>query len=151
MISIEIPPLRERPEDILPIAWHVLRREAGPDGTPPGISHEAQAVLENYPWPGNVRELENVLQHALAFTQDGMITPDILPAKIISAVENGPAGAPLTKKTEDYKGKSLKSFLRSKEKEYLMNVIKSMDGDKEKAAKALNISLATLYRKIADT
>jgi DNA-binding NtrC family response regulator len=150
VISIDIPPLRERPEDILPIAYHILRREVGPDKELPGLDHQTQTILENYDWPGNVRELENVMQHSLTFAQDGAITQEILPAKIVSAVEEAIKDGTLSKKAEDYKGKSLKSFLRSKEKEYLMNVIKSMNGDKEKAAKALNISLATLYRKIAD-
>ena len=51
---------------------------------------------------------------------------------------------------DEYRGKSLKAFLRQKEKEYLQMVLELMDGDKEKAAKALKISLATLYRKLPD-
>lgn len=151
VISINVPPLRERPEDILPIIQHTIRRECMDDNMPT-IDSDAQSVLLSYSWPGNVRELENVVQHCLAFVRDGRIGRETLPPKIIEAARNASGGMMprASSATEAYKGKSLKAFLRSKEKEYLLNVIKSMDGDKEKAAKALNISLATLYRKIAD-
>lgn len=150
VITVELPPLRDRKDDILPIAQHLLRKYTPSNNPLPIISHEAQSVMAHYNWPGNVRELENVLQHALAFAQENQITTDTLPAKIVEAVKGQFQSGAIPKNAEEYKGKSLKSFLRSKEKEYLMNVIHSMNGDKEKAAKALNISLATLYRKIAN-
>jgi DNA-binding NtrC family response regulator len=149
VITIELPPLRERKDDILPIAQHILRKYHPGEGPLPIISHEAQSVLAHYNWPGNVRELENVLQHALAFCQNNEINTETLPGKIVNSVKGLFESGNIPKASEEYKGKSLKAFLRSKEKDYLMNVIRSMDGDKEKAAKALNISLATLYRKIA--
>lgn len=150
VIPIEIKPLRERVEDILPLCYHFLRQEAGPNREPLRIDPEAQLVLERYAWPGNVRELENAIRHAMTFAgEKGKITRDVLPAKIVSAVESGTglAAAPGLR-VDQFKGKSLKSFLRSKEKEYLEQVLKSVDGDKAKAAKALKISLATLYRKL---
>ena len=71
----------------------------------------------------------------------------MLPAKIVDAcAAEKPGAAPAA--AEDFRGKSLKSFLHKKEQEYLLQIINSMGGDKEKAAKALNISLATLYRKL---
>ena len=92
-IPIEIKPLRERPEDILPLVYHTLRQEVGPDKDLPIIDPEAQLVLEQYPWPGNVRELENAIRHGLTFAKDGKITKDVLPAKIVSAVSSGGAVA----------------------------------------------------------
>jgi DNA-binding NtrC family response regulator len=151
VIPIEIKPLRERPEDILPLVYHTMRHEVGPDKDLPSIDPEAQLVLEQYPWPGNVRELENAIRHALTFAKDGKVTKDVLPAKIVSAVSSGgvvAAGGGI--KAEVYRGKSLKAFLKTKEKEYLSQVLQYVEGDKEMAAKALKISLATLYRKLPD-
>jgi len=148
VITIDIPPLRERPEDILPLIDHILKREVGPNGEIPLLDHETEKILDNYNWPGNVRELENTIQHALAFVQDGKITTDTLPAKIVSAVEDGIRTGIITDKSEQYRGKSLKTFLHSKECEFLEKTIEFMDGDKEKAARELGISLATLYRKL---
>ncbi len=151
VIPIEIKPLRERAEDILPLVYHTMRTEVGQGKDLPTIDPEAQLVLENYPWPGNVRELENAIRHALTFSKEGRVTKDVLPAKIVSAVDTGAGGVGVAGLRPDaYRGKSLKSFLRSKEKEYLSQVLQFMDGDKEKAAKALRISLATLYRKLPD-
>jgi len=151
VIPIEIRPLRERVEDILPLCYHFLRQEAGPSNEPLRIDADAQLILEKYPWPGNVRELENAIRHAITFAGDkGRITRDVLPAKIISMAEEGGPVVSQAGRLEAFKGKSLKSFLRSKEKEYLDQVLKNVDGDKAKAAKALKISLATLYRKLPE-
>jgi DNA-binding NtrC family response regulator len=148
VISIDIPPLRNRPEDILPLVDHILRRHLGPEAGLPQIDHEAQNILDNYNWPGNVRELENAIQHALTFAQQGVITKDTLPAKIVTAVEEGLKAGIITSRREQFKGKSLKAFLHDKEKEFLQRIIENMNGDKEKAASELGISLATLYRKL---
>jgi transcriptional regulator with PAS, ATPase and Fis domain len=150
VIPIEIAPLRERVEDIMPLIYHVMRQELGPDKELLSIEPDAQVVLEQYPWPGNVRELENAIRHAVTFAKGGAVTRDVLPAKIVNSVDTGAVAAASGIRAEVYKGKSLKSFLRSKEKEYLSQVLSMMEGDKEKAAKALRISLATLYRKLPD-
>ncbi|MCC7299998.1 MAG: sigma-54-dependent Fis family transcriptional regulator [Verrucomicrobia bacterium] len=147
VISIDIPPLRNRPEDILPLVDHILRRELGSGAELPQIDHEAQSILDNYNWPGNVRELENAILHALTFAQ-GNITKDTLPAKIVGTVEEGLKSGIITSRREQFKAKSLKAFLHDKEKEFLQRTIESMNGDKEKAASELGISLATLYRKL---
>ena len=150
VIPIEIAPLRERVEDILPLIYHVMRQEVGPDKDLLTIDPDAQVVLEQYQWPGNVRELENAVRHAITFAKEEKITRDILPAKIVNAVDTGAVNLGAGIRAEVYRGKSLKAFLRAKEKEYLSQVLNVMDGDKEKAAKALKISLATLYRKLPD-
>ena len=147
VIPIDIKPLRERQEDILPLVYHVLRREIG-QGELPKIAPEVKDMLERYLWPGNVRELENAIKHAVTFAQNGKITPDVLPPRVLNQVSNlgpvfhgeGDAAA--------FRNKSLKAFLREREKEYLDQVLAMTQGDKEKAAKALKISLATLYRKL---
>ena len=145
VITIEIPPLRDRTEDILPLAAHFLR------GKTPAVTvgREAQDILMAYKWPGNVRELENALQHAVTFRQEGEIGPDDLPEKIVSRARESLASAPAAAASAAAP-QSLKSFLKNKEKEYLSRILADSDGDKEKAAKTLQVSLATLYRKISD-
>lgn len=147
VIPIEIKPLRERPEDILPLVYHLLRREVGANKPIPTVDPDVISLFEQYSWPGNVRELENALKHALTFAKDTVITRDCLPAKlqqVTSAIDGG------LKKLNDVRGKSLKAFLRMKEKEYLSQALEYSDGDKQKAAKSLRISLATLYRKMPE-
>ena len=146
VIPIEIKPLRERTEDILPLVYHVLHRELGQNKELPHIEPDVLAMFEQYSWPGNIRELENAIKHALTFTKDSKITKECLPLKILQ----GHVGGGSDIRHEDYKGKSLKAFLRMKEKEYLAEVLKDTEGDKQKAAKSLRISLATLYRKLPE-
>ena len=149
VVTIEIPPLRERPEDILPLIQHILRRELGVDKPLPKMVPEAETILEKYSWPGNVRELENAIRHALAFAGGNQITKDVLPVKILNCFSGGLPSATPPALIEDLSGKTFKAFCREKEQEYLNQLVNSMGGNKTKAAKALNISLATLYRKMA--
>ncbi|MEI8243404.1 MAG: sigma-54 dependent transcriptional regulator [bacterium] len=151
VITIEIAPLRDRPEDVLPLVQYFLRKETPADTACPRLSREAADALLRCPWPGNVRELENALKHAMAFVQNDEITLDTLPPRVAT---HAPANAnPAETKAaadsvEQYRNVSLRAFLRQKEKEYLEQVIARTNGDKEQAAKTLQISLATLYRKL---
>jgi DNA-binding NtrC family response regulator len=149
VISIEIPPLSQRPEDVLALAQHFISQEME-GGEFPVMDNAVLSILQNYTWPGNVRELQNVIQHCLTFLKDGKITKETLPSKLIVSYEENPGAQNAALSGEFEKGKSLKAFLRAKEKEYLKNVINSMGGDKVKAAQELDISLATLYRKLPE-
>ncbi len=149
VIPITIAPLRDRREDILPLVSVFVHNESRAESEKIGIDQAAQQVLEAYDWPGNVRELENAVRHALTFAKDNRIRREDLPAKVLDAVGHLGADA-AQREAEDFRGKSLKAFLRSKEREYVKAVIGKMDGDKAKAAEALNISLATLYRKLPE-
>ena len=150
VISIDIPPLKQRPDDILPLAQHFIAAELEPGEEFPSIDNAVLSILQNYAWPGNVRELQNVIQHCLTFLHDGKITKETLPSKLIVSYEENPAAQSAALTGEFEKGKSLKAFLRAKEKEYLKTVIDTMGGDKVAAAKELDISLATLYRKLPE-
>ena len=149
VITIDIPPLRERKEDILSLAKHFVRLET-PEGSPmPGITPEAAQVLMGYNWPGNVRELENAMKHALTFLSEGDITPDLLPSKIVQHATT--AESPAGRVGDDVSGdSSLKSFLKQKEKEYIEHILVASGGDKTKAADTLKVNLSTLYRKLSD-
>jgi len=149
VIPIEIKPLRDRPEDILPLVYHILRRETREDQTPPIIDPDVCAILESYSWPGNVREVENTIKHAITFCRDNKISRDVLPPRLANLTDVA-ATRPTVDQIDLEKAKSLKAFLRSKEKEYLKQILAYTKGDKEKAAKTLRISLATLYRKLPE-
>lgn len=148
VIPIQIAPLRERREDILPLVSHFIRAEIRDYSQLPTIDPAAEMALERYDWPGNVRELQNAVRHALAFANAGVIHLNDLPAKVINATSSSTDGG-MRDDPSDMQGRSLRNFLRAKEREYLDRVLKSFDGDKEKAAKSLRISLATLYRKLS--
>jgi DNA-binding NtrC family response regulator len=152
VITLDIPALRDRAEDILPLAKHFIASEAAALGVPvPALTPETADVLIAYRWPGNVRELENAIKYAMTFLSGDKITPDLLPPRIVSRAheskaENGPAASDLPINSNT----SLKSFLKLKEREYLGQILTANGGDKEKAAETLQVSLATLYRKLAD-
>lgn len=150
VIPLEIKPLRERPEDILPIVCHVLRKELPPGTEMPVIDPEVSDILTRCPWPGNVRELENAMKYALTFAKDGRITRDALPQKILNEASTMPSRLSLSA-DGTFQVRTLRSFLREREKEYVVHALAQFDGDKAKTAAALHISLASLYRKIPES
>ena len=150
VITIDIPPLRERREDILPLARHFIAAETPSGKTPPVINEEAAKILLDYAWPGNVRELENCIKHALAFLGDGKeISPGELPTRVTERKQSVDATGHVTA-ADVAQSASLKSFLRQKEKEYIGQILSATGGDKEKAAETLKVNLSTLYRKLGE-
>lgn len=152
VITIDIPPLRERKEDILPLAQHFLQAESAGSEIKPVLSKETVEILLAYKWPGNVRELENAIKHVVTFLQSDIVQPEDLPPRIVTRAREVQAdlpGEPASGQTGDT-SQSLKGFLKLKEKEYLDRILNDNEGDKEKTAKSLQVSLATLYRKLSD-
>jgi len=147
VIPIVIAPLRERKEDIIPLAYHFVRETVGRTRELPVFTTEAKQALEAYSWPGNVRELENAVKHALTFAKDNKIGIEVLPPKVVNATLAA-RGASGDDSAEAHRFESLKAFIQAEEQRYLQKVLDSFGGDKEKAAAALKISLATLYRKL---
>jgi DNA-binding NtrC family response regulator len=145
VITIDIPPLRKRPDDIIPLARHFIRAERGEAASVPEISADAAKALMAYEWPGNVRELENAIKHALTFYHSGEITCDLLPPKILEHKAKSEQVA-----SSGNTNASLKSFLKQKEREYIEQILNNTGGDKEKAAETLKVNLSTLYRKLSD-
>ena len=150
VVAIEVKPLRDRREDVLPIAYRVLRDAVAGRRDVPVMAGAVRLILEQYDWPGNVRELENVMKHALMLSKSDTLSVEALPPGIADQVRGasatqGPAGS-----GDDHRAKSLKSFLRAKEGEYLKEVLARAGGDKEKAAKILRVGFATLCRKLSE-
>src|SRR5437588_9973149 len=97
VVQVRVPPLRERREDVLPLADHFLRRFAAEHGrTVPGLSAEAKRRLDDYPFPGNVRELENLIERAVALSTGTEVTVDALPSPLRTLGSGGvPVSGPL--------------------------------------------------------
>ena len=145
VIHIHIPPLRERREDILPIAYSILERVALKRNEPiKKLSDEAKELILNAPWEGNVRELENVLERAAILCDDEIITPEHLPEYIVeevSAQGQKPFEA-IFENVDDIKS------LEEMEKAYIFYTLARTNWNKALAAEKLGIDLSTLYRKI---
>ncbi|MBI4881022.1 MAG: sigma-54-dependent Fis family transcriptional regulator, partial [Planctomycetes bacterium] len=141
VLEIAVPPLRERREDILPIAEHLLARLAAESGRArPEIGAAAAARLVAYDWPGNVRELRNVLERALILgAADTLAADDVLPE--LAGAEGG--AAPLAAG-----GAPALVSLRDLEKEHIRAVLEATDWNKSKAAEVLGIGRTNIYEKI---
>jgi DNA-binding NtrC family response regulator len=135
VICITIPPLKDRPQDIAPLAKHFLTLDGdnGHQNQPLKISPEALEVFLRYTWPGNVRELKSVINKTMFFAKSNNITSDDLPSHIIGngCVCHTPP-------------KSLKDM----EKEHIMSVLEETGWNQTKAAEILGINRKTLYKKI---
>ncbi len=82
VLCLSLPPLRERPDDVIPLASSILQRLCTRGGEPKTLSHQAMEALLPYPWPGNIRELFNVLEHAFVFSEGSVIEPADLPPQM---------------------------------------------------------------------
>ncbi len=141
VIHIHLPPLRDRVEDVLPLAEHFLARSASRAGKPiTGFREAAKKLLLGYGWPGNVRELENVVERAVALAEDTIITADDLPP------------AMRDRKNQDRITTALAQglTLEQLEKEYIQRVLQAEGGNKTRAAQRLGLDRKTLYRKLEE-
>src|SRR5947209_6383015 len=84
VIKIDLPPLRDRPEDIPLLATHFAEKYFRTEGKPKQFAPEAMEALLTYRWPGNIRELENAVERACVVSQDDLIRPENLPAEVTS-------------------------------------------------------------------
>jgi DNA-binding NtrC family response regulator len=136
-LKIQVPPLRERREDILPLAEHFLgianlvnpRRITG-------ISAEAQRLLARYDWPGNVRELRNIIFRIAAAGRSGQIGPEHLPLKLLHPKKAGACGR--------------QPSLAEISSRHMQEVLSQSDYKYTQAAKILGISRTSLYRKMSE-
>jgi DNA-binding NtrC family response regulator len=139
VIDIELPPLRERKEDLPLLVHHFISKSGqGQKKSISGISEEAMKILLNYSWPGNVRELENVIQRGITLTQHDTILPEDLPVSIVEK----------TKENLVEKAFQEKYTMDQLEKEYIRKVLMEVGGNKSKAAEILGLDRKTLYRKL---
>ena len=137
VIRIHIPPLRQRPEDILPLAHQFLERFCGEYGKQLALSPRFVAFLEQYPWPGNVRQLENLMERLVITAQDPILDVTALPVEFTGG--DTPLSAPtgtLAERMDAFEGQIIRDSYRR-------------CGTTVAVAKELGISQATAARKIA--
>ena len=146
VVTIRLPPLRERREDIASLVAHFLsktarreRREAA------AMSQEALRLLTGYSWPGNVRELENAIERAVAVAKGNVVLPSDLPPEVGGSAALGvPGGVPVG----DGGLIADRPTLGELERRYIQLVLGECGGNKKKAAERLGIDRRTLYRAL---
>jgi DNA-binding NtrC family response regulator len=139
VVPLAIPPLRERREDILPLAEYFLRKHE--EGARPGayrLSPELIVQLENHSWPGNVRELENVIRRSLALASGLTLGPQPL---------DGSSGFPVAEKSAGLKSGVT---LHEVERQLLAATLDATGGNRTKAAELMGVSLRTVRNKIRE-
>jgi DNA-binding NtrC family response regulator len=140
VIPIEIPPLRERPEDIPALAEGFVRKHA--EGRRCFLSRETLERLKAQPWKGNARELENVIERALALTDDDEISPEDLP---LPSADRAAGAAPGEGSLRECARRGLS--LHDVEERYIQEILAETGGNKVRAARILGIDRKTLYRR----
>ena len=140
VIALELPPLRERRDDLLLFIEAFLQRRATEEGKElKALSAEALDAVMVYDWPGNVRELENALEHAVVLSRHDVIDTLTLPERITRRRKD-----PLVAE-KSYTNPTLEIIERA----YIMYVLQAEGGNKTRAAEALGIDPSTLYRKLS--
>jgi DNA-binding NtrC family response regulator len=141
VVTMHLPPLRERRTDVPLLAQSFLRAVAPEDQRPLRLSDEALARLVAYDWPGNVRELQSAIEHAALRARHGAVTPDDLPAKLQSdEVRRAAQNSPLSALYDDL------PTIDEMERRYLLHVLDATGGNRSRAAEILGIDRRTLYR-----
>jgi DNA-binding NtrC family response regulator len=139
VFTIELPPLRDRPEDIPDLINYFIGELSGAqDQAAKSVDNEALEVLRNYRWPGNVRQLRNVIQRALIVSRGPLIVADDLPPEVRRMSGNAAAPYELP----------LGSSLDDLEREFIRRTLEFTSGNKGRAAELLGISLKTLYNRL---
>lgn len=144
VVSLCLPPLRERKEDILLLVEHFLQKFNNSMGKKiKELSPETWQLLKNYHWPGNVRELENAVERAVVLSSSSTILPNSLPQSI--------GRNNIEQEQKNLDGLDLKlNSLKEVEKQLIKKTLEETDGNRAKAAKILGISLRTLQYKLKE-
>jgi len=152
VIQINLPTLQQRPEDILPLAAHILGR-LDPPRALASVSPKAQAMLQSYAWPGNIRELQNALQHAAIIAAGGVILPEHLPQ--ILRAGNSPAGD-ADEAVERYLqslpagAKLFPAAIEPLERAMILHALGKTNGNQSAAADILGLHRNTLRNKMRE-
>ncbi len=148
--QIDLKPLRERPEDIDPLARHLLKHVGGTN--PPAITPEAFDAMRSYNWPGNVRQLRNCLERAVLLSNNGQITVSELPPEVVrvSLAAALPVALQPGALAEIATPNSGPLSLREVERQQILAALEQTSWHRGKTAELLGISPSTLYRRLRD-
>ncbi|TAN42815.1 MAG: sigma-54-dependent Fis family transcriptional regulator [Nitrospirae bacterium] len=145
VIPIFIPPLRERKEDIIPLAMHYIKVFSKEfKKTLKGISPDAEKLLITYPWYGNARELKNVIERICILENTDIIYPEHIPVEIVDSMAQPPAAQKLSSINIPPEGISLKNV----ERDLIAQAIEIVEGNQTRAARLLGISRDALRYKM---
>jgi DNA-binding NtrC family response regulator len=147
VVRIDIPPLRDRPEDIPVLVAHFCQKFARPGQRPPAVKPEAMDVLLKCPWPGNVRQLENAIERACVTARDGVITPKNLPPDVGKRpdAKPHPFQVDLSRSLPDQLAEITAEF----EKRYLRRALRKTRGHVGKCAEISGLSRRSITDKIS--
>ena len=146
VVTIRLPPIRERLEDIVALAQHFLRRYSRAAGKAiTGISEEAMERLQKYSWPGNIRQLENVIEQAVVLSNQPILTLDDLPPEIR---EDSAPRSPFNLSRSEQFFFSDTPNLEEVKKRYVLHVMSRTEGNVSGAARILEIDRRSLYRML---
>jgi two-component system response regulator HupR/HoxA len=149
VVTVEVPPLRERPEDVLPLAARFLEDQRARSGQDLTLSTEAAQALTAYPWPGNVRELENEIVRASVLCDGGAIRPAHLSPRLLKALGLAPGGA-LAAAPAAWDGATpLADVIAAVERDVIASALDHNDGKKAPTARQLGLSRPGLDGKIS--
>jgi two-component system NtrC family response regulator len=143
LLPIAVPPLRQRPDDIVPLAWYFIRQSRENDSREWEISEDAMSALKAYQWPGNVRELRNTIRRACILATEPAITPDLFPFSPPKTVH-----VPLAATGASEGSDTAAIPLWIVERDHILKVLEMVEHNKSKAAKLLEIDRKTLYTKL---
>ena len=152
VVNLRLPPLRQRPQDVLALAEHFVAKYSAANGLPPRpLSAEARKALALNPWPGNVRELENTLHRAVLLTSglevgaEALMTPDGQPLDAAPQSNNAThAAAAAEQVTRTFVGRTVADV----ERDLILETLKHCLGNRTHAANVLGISIRTLRNKL---
>ncbi len=140
-VTLQMPPLRDRPSEVMPLARGFVAQFAGQLGQqPPAISEEAEDLLTDYAWPGNIRELRNVVERAVLLCVGGEIRAEHLPVEMMSA------NSPLCRATGSHPVAAAPE--NETERDQIVRVLSECAGNQSRAARRLGISRSTLVERL---
>jgi DNA-binding NtrC family response regulator len=146
VVVIRVPPLRERPSEIMLLAKGFSERYGARVGWPsPTIAHDASSALVAHSWPGNIRELRNAIEHAMLLSEDGIVRREHLPETVTGA-KSAPSPAAQVKSSR--KAGGVREALAAVERASIEEALRGEGGNRTRAALALGISLRALLYKI---
>jgi DNA-binding NtrC family response regulator len=147
VVKIDLPPLRDRPEDILLLATHFTQKYTRPGEAPKLIAPEAMEVMLNYSWPGNIRELENAIERASVICRGDAIRPTDLPPDILTP--SAPK-QPVVIDLETPLPQLLRDVCADLEQQYIRKALKKSHGNIGRCAKICGLSRRSISAKIAE-
>lgn len=150
--EINIPPLRERRDDIEPIARHILGKLAGSGA--PELTSAAVEALKSHQWTGNVRQLRNCLERAVLLSESGKITPKELPPEVVSQTNSSSVSVSYSSPNQSFTADTFQNpaptNLRDVERQQIIHALEKTGWHRGKTARLLGISPSTLYRRLRE-